>query len=379
MPGTNLHIYQSTFTHESRMLKITKTLADVGVFAAITVIARWEAGLPEAEQLDSNRLVWRLRSRFAVGDSGLSRAIGICEWCLRVFWRVRQLHVTCVNCHSLVVLPLCVLLKWVHGCELVYDTHELETETSRSRGLRRLLSKRLERILIRQADRVVVVGEAIAEWYRSEYGLERVYVVRNMPYARPDRQQKTRLLRERFGLTTGDQLFLYHGALSGGRGVELLLRVFSRLPAEKHIVFMGFGPLVDRIKSFEREHTNIHFHPAVAPEEVPRYASSADVGLSLIENVSLSYYYCLPNKVFEYLNSGLPIIVSDFPELARLIEVGGSGWKVSLSEDAVADLIGSLTDEAIAAKEEAVNRCAREFIWEREVPTLLSVYRGFAA
>ena len=376
----NLHVYQSCFLHESRMLRITKSLVDNRVFDKIYILARWKSGLPDKEQLDASREVWRLRTRFVPRFfRGISKLLTVLEWFARVAWAVRRLPVSCINCHSLVVLPLCVALSRLKSCRLVYDTHELETETASARGLRKWIGKAVERWLIRYADVVVVVGDRIAEWYRNEYGLGNVDVVRNLPYGDAPRGGCTTLLRDAFELQRSDILFLYQGLIDSGRAIELLLNVFSRASKGKHLVLMGYGPLVDLVREYEQRHSNIHFHPAVPPNEIGAHCSSADVGLSIIENVSLSYYYCLPNKIFEYLNCGVPMIVSDFPEMSSLVDREGCGWKVAVSEDNVSRLIDSLTTEEIEAKRVLACRKRSQFRWEQEERRMVRLYQDFGS
>lgn len=379
MKGTNLHIYQSTFTHESRILRITGTLKDAEFFERICIVARHEDGLNEEEEIDDRREVWRVRTRFVKRYQGLWKLLAMLEWMIRVPWRCRKLRVDCVNCHSLVVLPLCVFLKWRHRCKLVYDTHELETETTNSAGIRKRVAKFVERHLIRFADEVVAVTESIADWYRREYSLDDVAVVRNTPDRPKALVQKSTLLKERLGVSKRSQLFIYQGSLGYGRGVELLLRVFSRQSNDKHIVFVGFGPLVDEVKRYSKQYDRIHFHDPVAPNEIPTITSGADVGVALLENTSLNHYYCLGNKVFEYLQCGLPIIVSDFPEMGRLVSENQCGWRVDVEEEKVAELISRITPLDIAKKAEQAKACRLRHVWENEVPKLLRVYNRLAA
>ena len=332
MNTVNLHVCHSTFLYASRILKITKTLTDHGVFDKILILARWEPGLANCEDLDPCRQVRRVPTCIHQRLGSVGKLLALIEWSIRVIWLVRGMRVDCVNCHSLPVLPLCVTIAWMKRSRLIYDTHELETETMSTAGIRRWFAKWIERGLIARADEVVVVGDRIAEWYRSNYRLSNVHVVKNVPYCQHGILQRTSRLREFAGLENSDILFLYQGLIDQGRGVELLLNAFRDAPKDRHIVFMGYGSLVESVKVFAQRYPNIHFHPAVQPQELPIYTSSADVGLSIIENVSLSYYYCVPNKVFEYLCCGVPMIVSDFPEMAALVDAEKCGWKVPVSQ-----------------------------------------------
>lgn len=142
--------------------------------------------------------------------------------------------IACVNAHSLAVLPLAARLKRQHGAMLIYEPHELETETSETRGLRRPLSKLAERRLIGEADAVICVSDTIAQWYRREYGLSNVHVFRNIPdvslSAAPVAGGR---LRDRCGVSDDAILFIYQGSLTKYRQVEQYLHVFSRVPPNR--------------------------------------------------------------------------------------------------------------------------------------------------
>jgi glycosyltransferase involved in cell wall biosynthesis len=269
-----------------------------------------------------------------------------------------------------------VALKRRHaGAKLVYDAHELETERNGLGPLGRRGARLLERGLIGQVDQAFVVSRSIADWYRARYPALRLDVVRNRPAPRPLRPSAASrdAWRQRLGIRSG-LVFLYQGALIPGRGIDLLLAVFSQAPRDRHMVFMGYGALEPEVRARARECPNIHFHPPVPPQDVVSSATGADVGVCLIENTCLSYYLSLPNKLYDYVAAGLPILVSDFPEMRAEVERLGNGWSVAVSREAVARLVAELSPEAIAQKAER-SRDAQHVGWETEEPVLLEAYR----
>src|SRR5690606_6321984 len=101
------------------------------------------------------------------------------EFCVRVLFFYKNKGVGVVNVHSMGALPLGVLFKILYKTKLVYDAHELETEREGLRGLRKSISKLLERMLIRYVDLTFVVSESIADWYAEKYKMVRPVVVLN--------------------------------------------------------------------------------------------------------------------------------------------------------------------------------------------------------
>ncbi|PKN34770.1 MAG: glycoside hydrolase [Deltaproteobacteria bacterium HGW-Deltaproteobacteria-19] len=372
----NVHVYPTPFRNESRILKITQSLKEAAAFDRIRIMAVWEEGLAEEEDLDETRRVVRIRRRIGEGRNGTFwKAVRTAEWSWRVRRFLREEGIDCINAHSLSVLPLCVHLKRSKGARLIYDTHELETETAGSTGIRRVLARRVERRLIREADAVIAVNESIASWYRRTYGLNRVWVVKNVPYRPDSAPKKTTMLRDACGVGENEILFLYQGAMVKDRGIRRLLDVFSRLDGSRHLVCMGFGEDVDLVRNFARKYPNIHYHPAVPPSEVFRYTCGADVGVHLIENTCLNHYYCLPNKIWEYLNAALPVVVSDLPEMARVVDGCGCGWKCGPSDDEALNLIGGITMQDVRGKRERALQARDGFGWHKEERELLDAYR----
>jgi len=372
----NIHIYPSTFQNESRIIKIIHTLRKSEVFERIIVIGLWKYGLPKHEVLYEGIEVIRIPPLFGKGMTGvIGRLLRVLGWHIGVIREIGNSKIDCLNCHSLPVLPLSVLLKMWKRCKLVYDTHELETETHVSKGLRKSLAKWVERFFIRHVDAVCVVNRSIAAWYQESYGMPHVWVVHNLPHRMTSVPQRTGLLRNAIGLRSQEALlFIYQGLLSPGRGIEMLLDAFAGIRGDRHLVCMGYGPLEESVSKAGQLHANIHFMPAVAPDLVKEYTVDADVGLALIENTCLSYYLCAPNKIYEYAACGVASVVSDFPEMSRFVDSYDCGWKVKPEVGAFRRLVESIDAESLITKRFNAALAGREYCWENEERELLSMY-----
>ncbi len=372
----NIHIYPSAFTNESRILKTVRSLRALAVFERVLVLALWKEGLPRHEVLGDGIEVLRVAPMFGSSIKGTAgRLLKAAGWYLGVLWSLRGMTVSCFNCHSLPILPLSVIVKCWKRCVLIYDPHELETETAGLRGGRQWLARRMESLLVGRANAVCVVNRSIADWYAARYRLKQVWVVRNVPYRSESEPVSTGLLRQAVGLEPDAQLFLYQGLLAPGRGVGLLIDAFSGMP-DRHLVFMGYGELEGRIREVAARHANIHFMPAVPPGQVKDYTVDADVGISLIENVCLSYYLCLPNKLFEYAACGVPAVVSDFPEMGRFVDEYDCGWRAAPDAQALRRLVQGLTAVELAAKRANTRGSTRLYCWQEEEKKLLAMYQA---
>jgi glycosyltransferase involved in cell wall biosynthesis len=332
----NIHLYQSSFEHESRILRITKTLSKGNYFDRIFIIATYRKGLKEIEQLDKTRTVFRIKTVISPAASSFLRYLFLVEWWIRIYFKFKKHNVILINPHSVPTLPIAYFLKKKCRAKLLYDTHELETEQYVSTNIKKRFSKYLEKKYIKHVDYLVATSDGYANWYKTNYGLDNISVVKNYSIKRDNPEfNKTTILRDYFGLNQNDVLFIYQGIIAIGRGIEMLLDIFSKIGQNKHIIFMGFGPMEEIVMEYTDKYQNIHFHPAVRPDDVNKYVASCDVGFCIIENIFLSYYYTLPNKMLECLNVGVPVIVSNFPDMKNSIDELDCGWSTEVNYDSI--------------------------------------------
>jgi glycosyltransferase involved in cell wall biosynthesis len=113
-------------------------------------------------------------------------------------------------------------------------------------------------------------------------------------------------------------------------------------------------------------------------DELHQYTVQAELGMSLEENLGLNYYYALPNKLFDYIQAGVPVVVSDFPEMAKVVRDYNIGMAVNdrNPENFAAILNEMLTNEELRStwKHNLVN-ASNELCWEREKDVLIDIYR----
>ena len=374
----NIHIYPSTIQHESRILKITRSLITSHIVDEIYIIGFGNSLLPEHEQIDACRRIWRvpLTDFPRIIPKKLRRFLHYIEWVWKILVFCHQQTPWMVNCHSIFDLPIGVMLKLLVKCLLIYDTHELETERNGLKNPLKKFAQIIESVSIAYVDYLFVVSDSIAEWYRTTYKLYNVAVIKNVPYTyQAHHHSSSANLRHIFNIPANQLVFIYQGVFMEGRGIHLLLSVFSKIQ-EKHIVFMGYGILEDLIRQYEQQYFTIHFHTAVPPEDVLEYTRSADVGLAIIENICLSYYYCLPNKMFEYLFSGIPCVVSNFPDMAAMVEHEHCGWTTDVNEDALSALVNNLTHNDIKHVQHYLSAAKKNLGWHFEETKLIEAYKS---
>ncbi|XLX42199.1 glycosyltransferase [Ectopseudomonas mendocina] len=372
----NIHINMNEFTNASRVLKQVRSLIDNNIFENIIVIALGAKRLSEFELIAENIQLYRVRLvTRGLPKNFLFQMVKYVEFFVRVFFLLCKNKPRVVNAHALSVLPMALFYKLFFGSLVVYDAHELETEQVAGRGVRKKLSKWLERKLIYAVDLMFVVSESIADWYSNEYGITRPVVLLNAPNKRAFKVNDH--FRERLGIRKDQIILLYQGGLMKGRGVHLILDAFkSRYDEQVVVVFMGYGELQPVVEAAAAQRRNIFFYPAVAPQVVLEYTSSADLGISLIENTCLSYFYCMPNKLFEYAMAGLPVLVSSMKDMSEL--VSGSNMGAVISDFSAAGINRAIDDflrQDIGVMKANAYRVACENAWEMQEQKMLKSYK----
>ena len=371
------NVVLNDFTRDNRVLKVSESLAQAG--HEVTVVALHKAGLPLKEE----RGLWTVvRTRIAASVLPRGTVFGVlkmAELALRVVWRWRKVDAWHCNDIEAFVLGWCAQ-RLNPRLRLIYDCHEFEAERNAKPAVERRMVGWLERRMIRKAEAVITVSPSIAAAYRERYtvhGIQAVHLVRNIPEPKPHQDGPVPdHFRTRFGIPQGDFVALYQGAFTHNRGLETALEAMRGLEDSGiHLVLMGYGPLQPVVDAAALEMEHVHVHPAVAYEAVLEHTRSADVGLVSVKPTCLSYLYCLPNKLFEYLLAGVPVLSNDLPDCRALIEKYGAG-SVVMQDDAagwrqalVAMRESGTEDFASGLKE------ARETLsWQAESDVLIRLY-----
>lgn len=371
----NLHLYPSNYKNESRIEKIANSISLLNIFSKIDLVGCGDNELVKVNDIISIRLLGRTNP---IGSSLLYKIISFLYWYTAVLKKYSVSELKCVNAHSLSSLVLGVILKKRSSCYLIYDTHELETETHSMRGYRKKIAKLIERKLIKYCDHVFVVSESIANFYCKEYEIQRPTVLLNSP-PKIDLIESKDLFRTNLLIPQKNKIFLYQGVLSVGRGIQEILESFTELPSKNInacVVFMGYGPLEDVIKSYAARYSNIYFHEAVSPNVILEYTASADFGFSLINNICLSYYYCMPNKLFEYGMTGLPAIVSNNPDMANYVNLYNTGFVLDkINSKKIIETVVKAVNTDLSVMRANCIKAASLNSWDKQNIKLSVIYR----
>jgi len=376
----NLHISLTEFLNESRVLKQVKTISSFSKIEHIFIAALNKDKLQKEEKITDRILL----KRFSLKTRGLSKSLftqilKYFEFTVKVFFFYKKKNINIINIHTLALLPLGYLLKLIYGAKLIYDTHELETETNNLKGLRKKISKILEYLFIKKADHIFVVSENIAHWYEKTYNITRPTVLINAPQVA--HVKKTNYFKDTFHLRDDQIIVLYQGRLTDGRGVDILLETFKKSTNDKIvIIFMGYGEFEKEIQSISKSYNNIFFHKAVPSDVVLNYTASADVGVTLIQNNCLSHNFCMPNKLFEYAMVGLPVIVSNVTEMSEFVKKYQMGIVVENNTVvSFKEAIEKLLSMNLSVLKNNSKKAALDNSWEKQEKKMQIIYRNLLA
>jgi len=262
----------------------------------------------------------------------------------------------------------------------VYDAHEYVPGLPRY-GPRELNAYiELEREYVRRADRVITVSDPIADVMTRSFGLpRRPTVVMNIPVAPEIPPEHAPSVRRAAGLHDDVPLLVYSGGINRARGVETLIDALPLLPGV-HVALVsrsgGASTLERRATELGCRH-RLHVVPFVAGNEVPAYLSSATAGVSALLHCG-NHEVALPNKLFEYLHAGLPLLVSDVLAMAEFTRRHGVGEVFAAGDP------GALATAArkVLADRDAYTRALREppglasqYTWAGEAAKLTDLYR----
>ncbi|WP_041825737.1 glycosyltransferase [Laribacter hongkongensis] len=283
--------------------------------------------------------------------------------------------------NDLPMLPVASQLAQKCGAKLVYDSHELYSEQEFSEREKRRWAE-IEAKYIGACDVVITVNQSIATELEHRYGVSGVRVIYNAERTQ-NRPLVSRRFHETFGLSAEKKILLLQGGLSAGRNLEVLvdaMRYAQNLSLV--LVVLGDGLLLNTLQQLVQQQDlvgRVYFHAAVPQNELLALTAAADAGVIPYQATCLNNRYCTPNKLFEFIALGLPVLATDLPEIRRFVEgqqiglVGDTGSPrklAALIDDFFSD------DYRFATWKANVAVARQQICWELEGKKLVEIYEA---
>jgi len=286
---------------------------------------------------------------------------------------------TVVHCHDVGFLHVGVFLRLVVGSKVVYDAHELESARNGDGKILSFCILAVERLLWPAVDQFVSVSPGIIEWYRSRFGPKPSCLIMNAPDIRSgvgsaSAPSPDRYLHHKYGIPPNSTVCVYVGLFCKGRGIEVFAEAVKRIGDPVHFILLGFGEYLD-LRTLVGKAQNIHVHPPVSHDRVVEIIRSADIGVCLVEDISLSDHLCLPNKLFEYAFAGVPLLASRLPEIAKVVGDYGLGVCCDNDANSIEAALRRIRREGL----EPPRGDLAELSWETQAKRLQEAYRTLLA
>ena len=303
-----------------------KSLAENGY--EVIVLAYWMDNLKENESQDGYTIKrLKLISKSWTNNS-IVQVFKYIEFLVRALLAIKSIQPKICHGHDPSGLFVAYFAKVLWNCKLIYDSHELWGHTSHMKNYNRILYKIggvFEKYIIKKTNIVITVNNSIGDILKKNTGKEGIKIIRNIS---ENNSVNLKTNRSRLKLPNSKFILIYIGSLAQGRGVDRLIKSMKNVHQNIGLAIIGgepkyhdrFNRLIEGFSLMGR----VGILPAVPPNEVISICSVADVGIHPIENTCLNHFYCLPNKLFQYIQAGIPVLCSDFPEMKNIVD----GYKV---------------------------------------------------
>jgi len=328
--------------------------------------------LPESHEVERDYQTHRMKLVFRKGP------LFYFEYNLRLFlWLLKSKSDVFVS-NDLDTLPANFMASRIKRKPLVYDSHEYFTEVPEliGRPFVKAIWTWVERLLVPRVHAAYTVCESIAGVYRDLYQVD-FKVVRNLPVCskieKPESPDK---------IPEQPKIILYQGALNMGRGIEAAIRAMQFLDGAE-LWLAGDGDITLQLKQMVTElklDGKVKFLGRLPLLQLHQLTRQADLGISLEEDLGLNYRFALPNKLFDYIQAGVPVLVSNLPEMRRIVEHFQIGL---IAETHQRKELAEIMKTALFDQEQRLvwkpnlTKAATELCWENEEKVLWQVYGRF--
>ncbi|GAB4371593.1 MAG: glycosyltransferase [Calditrichia bacterium] len=296
----------------------------------------------------------------------------------KLFWHLLRSDFSLLHAHDLWVLPASAIASILKRKPLIYDAHEFYRglKIFREKKISALIWKMAEWLFIRRAGKILVVNQFHADLYKKTYQrIEPPLVIQNLPFRHESGNSESLP-----GFSERSATVVFQGILKPGRGLRQMIEAFDYLD-DIAFELIGFGEIEEELRDLVEKggrREKIHFRGKMNLREISHITQRARAGVVLFEPDSINYRYAAPNKFFEYVMAGTPVIASDIPTFRSFLEEFEVGVLVDpySPEDIARAIRQVVTDENRWNRLHQACKQAREhWNWESQEKKLLSLYR----
>jgi glycosyltransferase involved in cell wall biosynthesis len=298
---------------------------------------------------------------------------------LRLFFKLLFMKLNGIHANDLDTLLPAYLVSKIRSKPLVYDSHEYFTGVPELVNRPRIQKvwRSIEAFIFPKLKHVITVNESIADLYEKDYG-NRPVVIRNIPEKAISSIEKES--RENLELPDDKFIIILQGnGINVQRGVEEAVQMMEFLEGCL-LLIAGSGDVIPWLKEMVIEQKlseKVRFLPRMPYSQLMQITAVCDLGLSLDKDTNINYRFSLPNKLFDYIHAGIPVLASDLPEVKKIVESYSVG-KIAPSHDPkeLSRLVDSMRNDKTAMENYKLHckRAAVELTWDQEAEVLKRFY-----
>lgn len=298
-----------------------------------------------------------------------------------VWHTLLQFRADVVHVHDLPLLWLGAELAKKWDARLVFDAHEIYYAQQVLSPSQQKMLARQERRTLPKVDVFITVNDAIADYFHSIYG-KRPLVLLNCTDTPPEGllRGSREILRAKSGIPSDATVVLYQGWFSDERNLLTMVQAVEQFRDDAYLVLIGYGEYEKKLREvFQGKHweKKIRFIGQIDSKEILTYTAGADLGIIPYQAIDLNHKLCSPNKFFEYVQVGVPVVAQDlvfFREMEERYGVVAVGDLSTVSGMAmtVNDLLNH--PERLESMRSACHAAAKVLNWETESRKLLKAY-----
>lgn len=295
------------------------------------------------------------------------------EYNFRLFWYLLFNRMNIIGSIDLDTLLPCFLVAKIKGKPLVFDAHEYFTEVPEviNRPMTKKIWETLGNWIIPQLKYAYTVSASLQKLFTKKYNIP-FRLIRSIASFKPKKTKNSPLKQSK-------KIILYQGVLNEGRGLEAMIEAMQQIN-QTELWLAGEGDLSDKLRKLVADlalEDQVRFLGYLTPEKLKTITLQATIGINLIENRGLSYYYSLANKTFDYMQANVPAIHCNFPEYQRINAELEIGILVDdLKSETLVSAVNQLLNDDIFYKR-IVENCEKGktiFTWEQEALKLIDFY-----
>lgn len=292
-----------------------------------------------------------------------------------------------LHAHDINTLIPATIAKFLTKAKLVYDCHEFALDRVGYQN-KKLLVFCIESKLLPFVDKIITVSNGISIAYKHIYNIQKPVILENFPnliHGSSERQiHNASAIKKLWGISESDSIILYQGGLTEGRGLFCLIKSIIYVKKNVQFVLIGSGPLRIPLEEYARNlkvDDRIIFQDNVRLSDLENYTKTASICVHPLENRCFNHRWSSPNKLYEYIHAGIPVIMSNLPGPFRTI----SRWKVGncFAADDHIDLANKITDllsnsEAYGELKKNCENAKIYLDWKAQQHKLLNLYEDIS-